>query len=372
MKVLQINSASGFGGGEKHLLDLAFCLKTRGHEIFFAVRPAAVWRERLNFIRTQNILRLPLGNALDLASAWQLANFIKKNSIEIVHAHLARDYSLAALAVRLSRTKTRLVLTRHVLFPINHLHKWLLPRPTTLIAVSEAVGESLRDRKIVSPASIKVIYNGVDVRHFRGSKRAFNRTVFLENLNLAPGKCYVGIVGEITAHKGQTDFVRAAALIAKQHEKVDFLILGADSSRKKSHKIELERLIEESNLRERVHLLGWVADVTPVLCALDVFVSASRIEPFGLAIVEAMAVGLPIVATDSDGAQEILSDGETGRLVPIGDAEAIAKAVGEFLENPEMRRSFGGKAQNAAQSRFDLAQMTAETEKLYKEIWKKV
>ena len=372
MRILQINSASGFGGGEKHLLDLAFCLKTRGHQIFFAVRPNAVWRERLNFISAQNILRLPLGNALDLESAWQLAGFIKHNKIEIVHAHLARDYSLAALAVRLSRTKARLVLTRHVLFPINHLHKLMLPRGTNFIAVSGAVRASLIQRKIGAPQSIRLIYNGVNTRHFRGSKRVFNREVFLENLKLTPAKRYIGIIGEITAHKGQTDFVRAAALIAEKYQDVDFLILGSDSTRKKSHKIELEQLIEELKLTEQVHLLGWVADVTPVLCALDVFVSASRIEPFGLAIVEAMAVGLPIVATRSEGAQEILIDGETGRLVPIGDAQAIADAVSGFLDKPEIGKSFGGKAQNAAQSRFDLAQMTAETEKLYGEVWETV
>ncbi len=368
MKILQINSASGFGGGEKYLLDLAFCLKTRGHQIFFAVRPNATWRDRLNFISKQDILRLPLGNALDLVSAWQLAGFIKQNKIEIVHAHLARDYSLAALAVRLSRAKARLVLTRHVLFPINHLHKLMLPRRTIFIAVSGAVRESLMQRKIVAPDSIRLIYNGVNTRHFKNSKRAFNRAVFLENLKLAPAKRYVGIIGEITAHKGQTDFVRAAALIAEKYADIDFLILGTDSSRNKAHKIELEELIKALNLSQRVHLLGWVADVTPVLCALEVFVSASRIEPFGLAIVEAMAVGLPIVATKSEGAQEILSDGETGRLVPIGDAEAIANSVSEFLDDAEMRKSFGSQAQNAAQNRFDLAQMTAETEKVYLEV----
>ncbi|MEP6924697.1 MAG: glycosyltransferase family 4 protein, partial [Pyrinomonadaceae bacterium] len=296
--------------------------------------------------------------------------FIKQNKIEIVHAHLARDYPLAAIAVRLCKARVKLVLTRHVLFPINGLHKFMLPRGATFIAVSNAVRESLLARKIVAPNAIKLIHNGVDTRHFGSVKRSFNRALFLEKLRLPLNRRYVGIIGEITAHKGQSDFVCAAAMIAEKHSDVDFLIVGADSSREKTHKGELEKLVEELNLTRRVHFLGWHADVAPALCALDVFVSASRIEPFGLVIVEAMAVGLPIVATKSEGSQEILADGETAKIVPIKDAKAIANAVSEFLDNAEMSQNFGKKARDAARAKFDLARMTAETEKVYQEVWR--
>lgn len=368
MKILQINSASGFGGGEKHLLDLTFCLQTRGHEIFVALRPNAIWRERLNFVSDQHILRLSLSNALDLHSVWQLAEFIKENRIKIVHAHLARDYSLAALAVRLSKTAAKLVLTRHVLFPLKRWHKFVLPRNTNFIAVSNAVRESLLRRKILPPQAIKLIYNGIDTRHFASVKRTFNRSGFLEKLQLSPTRRYVGIVGEITAHKGQTDFVRAATMIAEKHGDVDFLIVGDDNSRGGNHRRELEKQIIESNLSKRVYLTSWLTDVAPALCALEVFVSASRVEPFGLAIVEAMATGLPVVATRSDGAQEILTDGETGKLIEIGNSSIMAAAIDEFLNNEAARRDFGKKAQTAAREKFDLALMTAQTEQLYLEI----
>ena len=353
------------------MLDLAFCLQTRGHEIFVAVRPNAVWREKLNFVSDKNILQLPLGNALDLQSAWQLANFIKQNKIEIVHAHLARDYPLAALAVRLSKTKTPLILTRHVLFPINRLHKLTLPKNTTFIAVSKAVQNALLRQKIVSSNRIKLIHNGIDTRYFITTRRSFNRTTFLERLKLSPKRTYVGIVGEITAHKGQTDFVRAAALLAEKYQNTDFLIIGRDGSSDGKHQKELEKLIAELNLNSRVCLVGWFDDVASALCALDVFVSASRTEPFGLAIVEAMAANLPIVSTRSEGAQEILDDGETGRLVPISDVKAIANAVGDFLNDEEMRKTFGRKAQIRARDKFDLSRMVAETEKVYEEAFGK-
>lgn len=350
------------------MLDLTRCLKTRGHDVFVAVRPAAVWQEKLNFIAGERILRLPLTNAVDLQSAWQLANLIRQEKIEIVHAHPARDYALAALAVRLSRTNARLVLTRHLLFPIKKLYKLLLPRETVFIAVSRAVQEQLLKQKIVSPQHIKLIHNGIDTRYFASVRRSFNRTSFLERLRLSPSRRYVGLVGEIVPHKGQTDFVRAAAYLAERWRDVDFLIIGQDNSPDKKHQAALENLIDKLDLSSRVLLVGWSDDVAQMLCALDVFVSASRVEPFGLVMVEAMAAGLPVAATESEGAREILTDNETGKLVKIGDAEAMANAVSEILGDETLRQNLSKNAEKAAREKFDLSRMIAETEKVYAEL----
>ena len=368
MRILQINSATNFGGGEKYLADLTRGLQICGHEIFVTLRQNAVWHEKLNHISDANILHLPLYNALDLQSAWKLAKFIEHEDIQIVHAHLARDYSIAALAVRLSRTKTRLVLTRHVLFPLNGLHKFLLPKNTIVIAVSSAVQNQVQKQKLVPQSCVKLIYNGVDTNYFAATVDNFNHSIFLERLKLPPNRRFVGMLGEITAHKGQIDFVRAAALVAEQHEDVDFLIVGRDSSPEKKYQAELEKLINELNLANRVYLPGWCSDVAPVLCALEIFVSPSRVEPFGLAIVEAMAAGLPIVATASEGAQEILVDNETGRLVPISDNETMANAINYFLSDKKVRDDFGKKARMAAREKFELTRMVDETESLYKEV----
>jgi glycosyltransferase involved in cell wall biosynthesis len=346
-------------------------LGARGHQVFVALRAGAAWRGELGkILAADKQLLLPLTNAVDVQSAWQLADFIRRERIEIVHAHLARDYSLAALAVRLSRMRAKLVLTRHVLFPINRLHKFLLPRETVFIAVSGAVQNQLLEQRIVSAESVKLVYNGIDTRRFADVRRTFDRRTFLEKLELSPDRRYVGIVGEITPHKGQIDFVRAAALVAEKHLDVDFLIVGRDSAAGEEHLAELKKLIDELDLTARVKLLGWFDDVAEILCAFDVFVSASRVEPFGLVIVEAMAAGLPVVATKSEGAQEILNEGETGKLVSIGDAQNIANAVSFFLENKEAAQTTGRRAEIAARENFDLARMITETEKVYADLIK--
>jgi glycosyltransferase involved in cell wall biosynthesis len=100
---------------------------------------------------------------------------------------------------------------------------------------------------------------------------------------------------------------------------------------------------------------------------LHVFVSAARSEPFGLAIVEAMAAGLPVVATASEGASEIIEDGVTGKLAPPNDPEALAQAINDLLDDPDECARLGQNARLAARERYSLEQMTTATERVYYE-----
>ena len=364
MRILQINSAQNFGGGERHLLDLIAGLKLRGHEVWTATRATAEWRGRL---AADKQFLLPLKNAVDWRSAVKLARIIDAEKIEIVHAHLARDYAIAALAVRLSRrVAAKLVLTRHVLFPVNRLYRFWLPRDAVFIAVSQAVQASLEQRKIVPPSQIRLIHNGVETQRFIEFAEYFDRAAWLEKFGLSRSRRFVGIAGEIVAHKGQLDFVRAAAQIVGKFDAVDFLIAGRDSSADKAHLRILESEIAELNLKNRVHLLGFLPDVAPFLASLEVFVSASHYEPFGLAIVEAMASQLPIVATRSEGASEILRHDETGKIVAVSNPNEMAIAIAELLSNRETREILAERARQIAVEKFDLARMVDETEAIYK------
>src|SRR5262245_13532801 len=117
MRILQICSAREIGGGEKHLVDLANALAARGHEVFAALAPSSPVRAGLTALPSENVIEVPMRNSLSLGSALQLSGFARAKQIEIVHAHLARDYPLAAIAA--GRAGAQLVLTRHVLFPLS-------------------------------------------------------------------------------------------------------------------------------------------------------------------------------------------------------------------------------------------------------------
>ena len=134
------------------------------------------------------------------------------------------------------------------------------------------------------------------------------------------------------------------------------------------HRKFLESLVAELGVGNSVALPGWQNNMPGVLSSLTLFVSAARSEPFGLSIVEAMAAGLPVVATASEGAQEIIDDGHSGKLVPVDDPESLADAINALLDDPLERSRLGRNAQLAAQQRFSLARMASDTEQVYCEV----
>jgi glycosyltransferase involved in cell wall biosynthesis len=278
---------------------------------------------------------------------------------------MARDYPLAAFALR-SNKQARLIVTRHVLFPMNRLHRITLSRASRVIAVSEAVASQLRTDRVVAPDRISVVLNGIDTSRFAASSPTPAREEFLSNWKLPSNSLLVGTVGELSPLKGQGEVLQAAVQVLAHRPNAYFIIAGVDHSKDNKNRVALERSIEQLNLKDRVRLVGWLGDLAQFYKVLDVFVSASHAESFGLAIVEAMASGVAVVATKTEGAREIIQDGETGTLVPIGDSDKLAKTILELLGNKDRRARMGGMAQESVGKRFSVERMIAETEEIYR------
>jgi glycosyltransferase involved in cell wall biosynthesis len=341
-----------FGGGERHLADLSHALTDRGNEVYAASVPSSpLWTE-LSFLNHSRMLALSRRNYVKNLTS--LAAFVRAHKIEIVHAHAARDYHLAALAVRLA-PRARLVLTRHALFPLRPINRPLLRSAGHVIAVSNAVAEILRRNGVIESAKITVVHNGIDIDRFDRPRDA-NSPI------------RIGTVGHLAPIKGFDVFIRAAALITERRKDVHFVIIGEDKSPQMDHRRSLESLVAELGLNEIVSMPGWNDDMPAVLSSLTLFVSAARSEPFGLAIVEAMAAGLPIVATSSEGALEIIEDGLTGKLVHADDPEALAQAIDDLLNDPPESSRLGRNAQLAARERYSLSRMASDTERVYREV----
>lgn len=360
MRILQVCSARTLGGGERHVAGLANALSRRGHEVYVALAPRSPLAEKLTDVPQENIFNVRMRNALDVWSALRLARFIREQKIEVVHAHLARDYPLASLAVR---RYAQLIITRHVLFPLSRFHSLTLRRVARVIAVSHAVARALLSQRIFHERKIQVIHNGINLKRFETAQADAGDAV-RARLGLR-GKLLVGSVGSLLPMKGHEDFVRAAALIARVREDVDFVIIGDAEARHREHRAQIERLIRELNLGERVRLIDWPDDLARFYAALDVYVSASHTEAFGLSIVEAMACGKPVVATATEGAQEIVDDEASGLIARVGDVRAIAGAVSRLLDDEAERVRLGARGREEAQERFSLERMIEATERVY-------
>ena len=367
MKILQLSSARTFGGGERHFADLSNALSERGQDVYAALSHASPLQARLARLSASHVITLPLRNALDLASATRLARFIRERQIEIVHAHLARDYPIAAYAARRAGG-VPFILTRHVPFPMSGLHKFTLANAARVIAVSEGVARALRARRIFPAEKIRVIPNGISVAGVDHALANFDRAEFRRKL-YADAPLIVGTVGELSPVKGQEDFVRAAATIIRQENftSAQFLIIGEDQSRGAETRARLEKLIAGDELQDHVRLLGHVSELTPLISSLDLYVSASRAEAFGLATLEALMCGVAVVATATDGAREMIEDGVNGKLVPVGDAPTLARTMLQLLRNDDERARISERAREESRARFSLERMVDATEKVYRE-----
>lgn len=364
VRILHITSARSFGGGERHLLDLTRELVARGHEIFIALRPTNEWQGKFGFLPAENFLHVSIRNSFGVFSAERIAKFVRDKNIEIIHAHTGRDYLPASVVCRITRN-TKFVLTRHVLFPMKPFHRFALNNVSKTIAVSPAVAANLE--KLFPKEKIALISNGINMTDSVGTRENLNKEFrFLHDIPFDAQ--LVGIVGELKVLKGQRDFVLAAQTLAQKFPDARFVVVGKDNSMQQEFRRELKRLVKILNLEERFLWLNWVEDTAPLLAALDVFVSASHTESFGLAMLEAMASGKAIVATETGGAKELIENGKTGKLVPIKEPVQLAEAIGEFLEDENQRQTLGKNARENAKERFNLEKMIDETEKLYEEL----
>jgi glycosyltransferase involved in cell wall biosynthesis len=360
VRILHISSARHYTGTERHIVDLCRNLDDRGHDVYVALRPTSNWQHRLSFLSPEKILHVSIRNSFGVLSALKIADFIREMEIDIVHAHVARDYIPASVACLASK-RSRFVLTRHMLSPLKPFNKYALKNLSKAIGVSEFVGRELRG---VFPGSkVAVIPNGLDLEAMRD--REALRDEF-RTLHRIPGDVpIVGTLGELSVAKGQRDFVLAASEIVKRIHNAQFVVTGLDHTLDGSFRRELRRLVSILGMQDRFLWLDWLEDTAPFYAAIDVFVSASHSESFGLSILEAMIRGTPVVATATEGARELL--GPDWPLVNVSEPLELATAVCDTLAD-ERRQSRGDELRRRAAERFSLARMLDETERLYDEI----
>ena len=332
MRILQINSASTWGGGETHLAALAAGLRACGHEVFVAGR-------RRGAFQGQTDLALPFQNAFDIYSALRLRRWLRQHPCDIVHAHVARDYAPACLAVA-GHDRARLVCTRHLLYPLRP-HP-LYRRIAAWIAPTAGIARTLAP---LGPRVIRVIANGIDTAGY-----GFRPYRPQDRLRL-------GLLGQLAPHKGHEDALEALRQLGPRFE---LRVAGAGD----------DAYVRQLRHRAEGLPVEW-AGFTPApefLAGIDVLLAPSWEEPFGLVILEAMAAGVPVVATDAGGPAGIITAGVTGYLVPPRQPAALAAAVRALAADPEGTAALARRARALVEERYGARAMAERVEALYRSL----
>ncbi|MDP6468771.1 MAG: glycosyltransferase [Pirellulaceae bacterium] len=245
---------------------------------------------------------------------------------------------------------------------IGRLNRLLTPITDAFVGVAAQHGDYLTNVERFPARLVRVIPNGIDVNRF--CNRPGWRRVSREALGLGSEAPVVGIVAALRAEKNHTLFLQAAARLREEMSNAQFLIVGDGPERG-----EIERTVAQANLSECVHLLGARADIPELLAALDIFALTSHIEANPVSILEAMAMGLPVVATDVGSVSEIVLPGVTGFLASPGSAEELAGYWAELLGNRPLAQQIGSFGRELVSEKWSLDAMIAGYQDLIGEIY---
>ncbi len=358
-----IDSEATWRGGENQLYLLMRGLRAENVHVALAAPEQAAIARRAKELGVP-CWSLDSRGGFDLVAAHRLARHLAHGSYDIVHCHASHAHSVALLATwprRLGhpRRRPRLVVSRRVDFPFSrHGPSALKYRhgADVYLAISNGVRDVLVDCG-VDPARILLVPSGIDLaRHAALRARAGLRA----ELGLEAGTLLVGNVAALAPHKSQVDFVRAARVVADAMPSARFLIVGEGSERP-----ALEALRRELGLEERLLLTGFRDDALEILSLFDCFVLSSSLEGLGTSIMDAQALGVPVVATHTGGVPELVEDGETGLLVPPRQPQQLAATIMRVLRDPALRERLQRQAR-ALSPRYDYQHMVRKTLEAYR------
>lgn len=362
------------GGTERQAVELLKRLNRERFDVRLAVLrlEGPLYQEIASLF--PQVAQFPLTSFYNANAVRQLARLralLLKERINLLHAHDFYAGVLGAAAARLAGVRV-IVCQRHLRLSDRRVHEWgtrFAHRLAHRVLVnSEAIREHILKSGRVAPGKIVVIRNGLSgaaeaAAQFDRSERASARNALLQELKLDADARLVGIVARLQPVKGHRYFIEAAGQVARAESKTHFVVVGNGGLRQ-----EIEAHAARLGLSGRVHLLGDRANPTQIAAGFDVAVLASLHEGLPNTVMEAMAAGIPIVATAVGGTPELIADGETGFLVPPADAGALAKRILSVLRNPDWSAVMAAQGRQHVLSQFSPQRMVESVEGLYDEL----
>jgi glycosyltransferase involved in cell wall biosynthesis len=350
LRILHVDPERNWGGGEAQVFGLLSFLVSKGHSNDILTHPAGQLYAEVAKLK---VGRFPLSarNDLDLRAVCSIRRRIKERNYDIVHLHTKRAHALSLWLNRGKKLPKYVVTRRMDYVEKNNWYTRCLynRRVDGVVAISQNILDGLVNAG-VERRKIRLIYSGIDHTRFVTCDRTDSRK---DNVT-------VGCLAVLESRKGIGFLLDAAWHLQSQGVRVNWLIGGTGSRRE-----ELQNKASALGLAESVTFLGFVAKPEEFLRHVDIFVMPSLFEGLGVAALEAMAAGKPIVATKVGGLAESVVDGQTGLLVVPANGKAIADAIGKLVAEPEVAREMGVRGRQRVVENFTMTRMAAQNEAYY-------
>ena len=387
IRILRVITRLNVGGPSIQAIELSSRLGARGHRTRLVFGRKGDSEGDMRYLlpagtETREIpsLQRAIDPAADAQALARLLATMREFRPHIVHTHMAKAGTVGRIAAAIyNRTAGRNARARVVHTYHGHvLEGYFSPAKTRvflgieralsritdrLVAISPEIRTELLDEQRIGRADqYRVIPLGFELGPFAAIGAAARLAARAE-LGIPDGARVVSTVGRLTAIKDHQTFLETARLVAGHDPAAMFLVAGDGELRS-----PLEEAARARGLGDRVRFLGWRRDLTAIYGATDVFLLTSRNEGTPVAIIEALAAGVPAVSTDVGGVRDVIEEGVSGLLAPAGDASALADHVTSLLQAPGRRRDMGERGRTAVVGRYQVDRLVSDVEALYREL----
>lgn len=370
IRVLQLIAPNTLGGAERVVLQIQENLP---REEFSSSLGVFVWVRRpknvfLLEIRNRQIPHsiFPMRFSLDWANLSQLFRYLKKNRIQLLHTHGYRSDILGFMCARAAQIPVVTTLhgwtgTDWRLRLYGRIQGWCLPCFQSIIAVSGEIQNQLVHQRGIDQEKVFLLPNAAPFpKQLDNQTLKKKRQEIRKHLGLDPEAPIIGFIGRLSPEKNLTDLLKAVAILASQITRISCLVAGEGPER-----FSLERQARDLGIDRRVHFLGFQRDVSSIYKIIDVMAMPSLTEGTPMVLLEAMALGIPVVATRVGGMAIMIEDGVDGLLVRPADVEDLAKGLERILTNPALAHELGRKARKKVRSRFSLSEWIQNIQRVY-------
>ena len=358
MKILHINTERTWRGGEQQTLYLLRSLIERRISCHLICQPGSPMEKKALEAGIE-VFPIAMRGEADLPASLRIRKLISRHGYDIVHSHTSHAHSLAffaSLGCRTCRLVTRRVdfsIFRNRFLPVNGIkYRFMADH---YIAISHKIKEVMVNDGIAAER-ISVVHSGIDLQRFAG----ISGDHLLSEFKLKPGEPVVINVAHLAGHKGQKFLVGAIPYVLKEIPNARFFIIGRGELMS-----ELQALSASLGINQALTFTGFRNDVGAFYNIADLFVMSSVQEGLGTAILDALALGKPVVAANSGGIPEIIKDGKTGRLVEAADSQALAQGIVEMLTQADQAEAMAQRGQAEVKAKFSIDAMAENNLAVY-------
>jgi glycosyltransferase involved in cell wall biosynthesis len=362
MKLLYSCLSRSWGGMEMYTLTSLLALREHNIEVDLLCYPDS----KLHLKAIENLVNVITVKAESYFHPFKihkLVNIIRKNQYDIIHTHASKDLWILVPALTYVSKKIPLILTKHVgsfIVKKDFLHRWIYKRVNIIFAISEIIKKNLIDTCPIDESAIKILYDGIDSNRFKKKETSVRK-----EFGITDDEIVIGMTGRFSPGKGHMDFLNAAEILNEKFNNLKFLIAGEASF---SEDIYAAKIIEKGKSVSNVVFTGYRSDIPDVLSAMDIFVFPSHAEAFGMALVEAMSMELPSVATRSDGVLDIITDQQDGLFFENKNVSDLVDKITLLINDSELRLRLGKSAREKVLDMFEMLKVTDQLIHHYKKI----